>query len=204
MPESSPTSRDDRSILPVTPQADARARRFERAVRQERHREFAVIIDNETGQVIGDRIRGGRQTIPFTQEQLESMRGRLLSHNHPDGWRYPPDDPRHPGAGFSYDDARMLADWGLAEIRAVTPAYLYRLRPPEDPTSSYHRHVVGGFSWAIRDAVNRAFELADLRLANLVVTGEMAREVYEALINHEAMLRLAGEWGVAYEREVLP
>jgi len=203
MSESSGGGAKDYPILPVTLQADARARQFERAVRQERHPEYAVIIDNESGMVLGDRIRGGRQVIPFTQQQLESMRGRILSHNHPDGWRYPADDPRRPGAGFSDHDARMLADWELVEIRAVTPAYLYRLRPPEDRMSHYHRHIVGRSSWVIKDAVDRAFDLADLHLTNLVAIGMIAPEVYEALINHEAMLRLTKDWGIVYEREVL-
>jgi len=137
MSESSREPAKDRMILPVTPQADARARRFEHDVRRERNREYAVIIDNETGRVVGSRIRGERAIIQFTDEQLRSMHGRILSHNHPDGWRYPETDPRRPGAGFSDYDARMLADWGLAEIRAITPAYLYRLRPPADPASHW-------------------------------------------------------------------
>ncbi len=204
MSESSHESAKDRPILPVTPQADARARRFEQEVRRERNREYAVIIDNETGRVVGGRIRGERAIIRFTDEQLRSMRGRILTHNHPDGWRYPADDPRRPGAGFSDHDARMLADWGLAEIRAVTPAYLYRLRPPTDPASHYYHNVLGASSWDIKDAVDRAFDMADQTLASRVATGAIAPEEYDVLINHEAMLRLAEDWGILYEREVLP
>jgi len=85
MSESSRESAKDRPILPVTPQADARARRSEQEVRRERNREYAVIIDNETGRVVGGRIRGERAIIRFTDEQLRSMRGRILTHNHPDG-----------------------------------------------------------------------------------------------------------------------
>ncbi|MBA2469763.1 MAG: hypothetical protein H0V37_10195 [Chloroflexia bacterium] len=204
MSESSREPAKDRMILPVTPQADTRARRFEHDVRRERNREYAVIIDNESGRVVGSRIRGERAIIQFTDEQLRSMYGRILSHNHPDGWRYPETDPRRQGAGFSDYDARMLADWGLAEIRAVTPAYLYRLRPPADPASHYFHSVLGASSWAIKDAVDRAFDMADQHLVSLVATGAIAPEAYDVLINHEAMLRLAQDWGVLYEREVLP
>lgn len=98
----------------------------------------------------------------------------------------------------------MLADWKLAEMRVVTPGYLYRLRPPQDSASHYHRTLAGSSADAIKDAVDRAFDMADQHLANLVATGAIAPEEYDVLINHAAMLRLAGDWGVLYEREELP
>jgi hypothetical protein len=188
----------------VSSQADARARRFEQTVRRERHREFALIIDNETGQVIGDRIRGGRRAVEFTPEQLESMRGRILSHNHPDGWRYPVDDPRHKGASFSVNDARMLVDWGVAEIRAVTPGYLHRIRPPSAPDARYHRHLAWATPSIVLHAVVTAFSHAETALEQKVLVGDISPEEATANLNHEAMLRLMEEWGLEYEREVLP
>ncbi len=204
MSESSGRGAKDHPILPVTPQADARARRFERAVRRERHREYAVIIDNESGLVIGDRIRGGRSAIQFTQEQLESMRGRLLTHNHPDGWRYPADDPRRQGAGFSVRDVRLMADWRLAEMRVVTPGYLYRLRPPKDANSQYHRFVRHDETECIDRIVRQVFTMAEISLQDRVVLEEITQEGARVLFNHEAMLALEQDWGVEDDREVFP
>ena len=194
----------DRPILPVSPQADARARRFEKDVRQERNREYAVIIDNDTGQVIGDRIPGERTRTRFTGKQLQDMKGNVLSHNHPAGWSYPEGDPRHDGAGFSIADVRMMADWQLAEVRAVTPRFLYRLRPPQDPDSNYRRLVDQDATGEIAAVVTRVFLDASDELASRVAMGETAPEEADVLVNYEAMLRLVQEWGVEYEREVLP
>lgn len=204
MPESPPSFNSDRPILPVTPQADARARRFEAAVRQERNREYAVIIDNETGVVIGDRITGGRRMIPFTQAQLDSMGGRVLSHNHPDGWRYPADDPRRRGSGFSLNDVRMMVDWQLAEVRAVSPGYLHRLRPAHVADAAFYRAMAQpGACELIQRAIVNAFELADHDLELRVLEARIVPEEATVNLNHEAMIRLVQLWGIEYEREVL-
>lgn len=131
----------ERLILSVSSQADARARRFERDARPLRKCEDGLIVASGTGRVTGDRIRGEKMGIEFSDKQLREMSGNVLSHNHPDGWRYPENDPRRAGSGFSIADVRLMVDWGLAEIRAVTPAYLYRLRPSLDPDSIYQRSI---------------------------------------------------------------
>lgn len=126
----------------------------------------------------------------------------MLSHNHPDGWRYPEDDPRRAGSGFSIADVRLMVEWGLAEIRAVTPGYLYRLRPSLDAESFYQRSVATASPEQVSRLVERAFVETEIDLQGRVARGETSREEAGVLLNHEAVLRLVQEWGIEYEREV--
>lgn len=71
--KSSAATESEQLILPVSPQADARARRFERDARLLRNREDGLVVANETGRVSGDRIRGEKMGIEFSDKQLRDM-----------------------------------------------------------------------------------------------------------------------------------
>lgn len=132
------------------------------------------------------------------------MSGNVLSHNHPDGWQYPVNDPRHGGAGFSIDDVRMLTEWNLAEIRAVTPQFLYRLRPSRDRDSVYYRTVRGMSPQVLEATLRQVFIDTLLELERRIGSGEIAAEPAEAALPHLALITLRMHWGVEYEREAFP
>lgn len=191
-------------ILPVSPHADARARRFEREVRQLRSREDGLIIANATGQAVGNRIRGERLRIAFTESQLQAMRGNVISHNHPDGWSFPESDPRHAGASFSITDVRLMIEWELAEIRAVTPHYLYRLRPSQTLDSVFNRAIKVASTHKLQTQLRRGFLDVQIDLDYQVEAGRISSTQADASLPHEAMLKLMQKWGVEYEREEIP
>ncbi len=183
--------------------ADLRARGFERSVQGNRRYEHAALIANASGQVLF-RKRGTRQSVAFSVQELELMPGNVLSHNHPDGWHYPVDDPRHDGAGFSIDDVRMLTEWNLAEIRAVTPRYLYRLRPSQHAGSAFLR-TVNSMSPQTREMALRSVFIDTLvDLERRIGLEEISVEEAEAVLPHRALLRLREDWGIEYEREEFP
>lgn len=103
------------------------------------------------------------------------MHGRIVSHNHPDGWHYPETDPRRGGAGFSVMDVRLMADWGLVETRVVTPGYPYGLRPPRDTNSQYHQLAGHDETESIDRIVRQLFTMAEINLQDRVVSGEITQ-----------------------------
>lgn len=187
----------------ITTVADLRARRFERSIQHDRRYEHAALIDNAAGQVLV-RTRGTRQAVSFDDEHLMLMRGNVLSHNHPDGWHYPVDDPRHGGAGFSIDDVRMLTEWDLAEIRAITPRFLYRLRPSQDSDSFYHRTVRGISPQMLEMTLRRVFIDTLVDLERRIGAGEIMAAAAETELPHRALVRLREDWGIEHEREEFP
>lgn len=66
-------------------------------IRQIPGHEEASAID-ENGKILF-RAKGSQSAVGFTFDQVQQMRGKVLTHNHP-SWRYPPDDPRFEGRSF--------------------------------------------------------------------------------------------------------
>lgn len=61
---------------------------------------------------------GDSGAVNFTQDEIKQMRGGVLTHNHPNG------------SCFSPEDINMLRRGKLLEIRAVTSQGVYRLQKP--------------------------------------------------------------------------
>jgi hypothetical protein len=56
--------------------------------------------------------------VRFSQAQLESLQGAILTHNHPGG------------RSLSRPDVLLARRWNLDEIRAVTATQRYAVKPP--------------------------------------------------------------------------
>lgn len=80
-------------------------------------REKAILYDRH-GQIIFQKS-GQEHSVSFTQKELRSMKGGVLTHNHPGG------------ATFSPADINMLRTVGLEEIRAVGRDGVYVLKQPK-------------------------------------------------------------------------
>ena len=98
-------------------------------IRAQRHETAHVFSPNGESLFSND---GGKDYVDFSDAAIANIKGRnaTLTHNHPGGWDYPKNDPRHAGNSFSLEDARMAVAADLAEIRAVTPTRTYSLRRP--------------------------------------------------------------------------
>src|SRR5205823_5749281 len=93
--------------------------------------ESAFAVD-AAGNVVLDKA-GTSSEIELTDEEVELLRSAtsvIFTHNHPGGWRFPPDDPRHGGNSFSPHDIHLACKCELAEIRAVTPRFRFSMKPP--------------------------------------------------------------------------
>ncbi|WP_294750834.1 hypothetical protein [uncultured Ruminococcus sp.] len=78
--------------------------------------ETAIIYDNE-GKILFKK-KGTSDSVTFTAKEIKSMKGCVLTHNHPND------------STFSTKDINMLRRGKLAEIRACTQEGTFVLQPP--------------------------------------------------------------------------
>lgn len=79
--------------------------------------ETAMVFDTD-GNVVFKK-KGARDEVSFTASEIKQMKGRVVTHNHPNG------------SGFSADDIAMLRRSKAAELRACTRGGTYVIRPPQ-------------------------------------------------------------------------
>lgn len=80
--------------------------------------ETAILYD-ETGNV-ENRKKGNADSVHFTEKEIKTMKGKILTHNHPNG------------STFSSADINMLRRADLAEIRACSRRGTYIMRRPKN------------------------------------------------------------------------
>jgi|GEM_PF-1371518 len=150
--------------------------------------ETTIVLD-ENGNIVF-RKNGESDNVEFTREEADMMKGMILTHNHPRGWTFPEDDPRHAGNGFSPDDIHIAAFSEVKELRAITPGYIYSLRPNKNGRFPFN-------SWNIYQAIS---EQVRKEFENKISTGEMTPSQAEAIHWHEVSTRFAKLCGLEYSR----
>lgn len=202
----------DSTPSPVTLRlARERAAIEERRLRAIATHEEAVLINGVTGEVIW-RKSGRASSIEFDDDdEIAQMRGQVLTHNHPRGWRYPADDPRRAGSSFSSTDIAMLVVGKLAEMRAVSPRYIYRVQPPalasQRAQASYFRTHVAPLPYVdVRYLVDRYKQVVLRQYAarSSHHGDDLADTRLQATLWHDVMELVAIGWGVDYERKEWP
>lgn len=86
--------------------------------------ETAVLYDKNGNELFS--VEGNAGEVRFTKEQIEQMKGSILTHNHPNG------------TVFSPEDVYMLYKGQLAEIRACNIQGVYILRHIGD----WDKHII--------------------------------------------------------------
>jgi len=144
-------------------------------------REIAYEFDS-TGALVR-RKRGARHSVSFTQREIGQMKGHTLIHNHPNG------------ASFSFDDARMLVNADLKEMRAITERYRYSL--------SVKAGARAPSEAAMRKAYDAELKRAITRTAEDVRDGRLALERAAGEAGHDVWSRIADNLNLVYRREVM-
>jgi len=162
--------------------------------------ETAVVFDNQGKELF--RRTGSSNAVEFSAKETERLRGATLTHNHP---------AVHGDVGkatihnlpLSGADGSMLADHGLADIRAVTRDYVYSLKPKPGATLADGKKIMS--NWRRRESLHYRKEAA--RLGKLVNEGQMtpveARRLsflYTEQSQHKAWLDIADKSGLDYTR----
>lgn len=102
----------------------------ESEIRLNKKFETGVVFD-KNGNILIDK-RGAKYSVSFDNDELLKMKDSILTHNHPRGWGYPDNSLERIGNSFSPDDIYLAVNWDLAEIRAVTPNYTFRMKRPDN------------------------------------------------------------------------
>ena len=89
---------------------------FESGVRSEGAENFLAISSD--GSILGHGV-GTRTAVTLPREMLESLQGGIITHNHPNG------------APFSPQDIQAAIKHSLGEMRAITETRTYVMRPGE-------------------------------------------------------------------------
>jgi hypothetical protein len=167
----------------------------ENEIRELRRREAAIVVDGE-GNIILEKTSETDYEIAFTEEEITTIRAAsntIFTHNHPRGWDYELDDPRHAGHSFSPEDIFLACRAELAEIRAVTPIYRYSMQPPLGGWNESLWNVL----WTIYQTeyahVNRELTLQ-------VMGNQLAVDEMEVEIEHLTWTRVAKLLGLVYNR----
>jgi len=135
---------------------------------------------------------GDANSVSFTDAQKGKLKDTILTHTHPDGWNYEPDNqPYADGRSFSWSDLRFAGEADVAEIRAVSRGYVHRMVRP-----------AGG--WPYPEIINEAIETADVaaykRMGDAMVAGKLEICAGDVVYNHEMSKTYAEIIGAMYER----
>ncbi len=160
-------------------------------------KERAVCINPRTGVVELDTGNRGTQTsIYITPKERILMKGKIMTHNHPN-IGFPPNDPRATGVSFSDADVSFACYNELAEIRAVSTKYNHSLKPP---TNGWNQNF---YDLKVKPARVRHEKEVYNELVTQILNNEITPEFAEIQYHHEVMNRVAASTGLKYKREFI-
>ena len=156
--------------------------------------EHAVVIDSN-GKVLLHKT-GDRTSVEFSWEEVDAMKGAIVTHNHPNlGWGK--DDARSKGLSFSFADITLAIISEAKEMRAVSHGYRHSIKPPP---KGWDRNLSDVYQNSI-DVYNKHQNKVYWDFVGQVTTGKMRRDVAEANFHHEVNRRTAKDLGMIYKRE---
>ena len=163
---------------------------IENNIRKNKRFETAVVF-NDKGDIVIDK-RGKATSVGFTPKEVEIMKDKIITHNHPIGWGYKEKDWRRIGNSFSKADLSLAITADVAEIRAVTPNYTFSLkRPPQGWGIDMH-----DFNKLYTETYNRIYTENNKLVYNGIITPVQAETVHYHSLNKE----IAKKLGWIYEK----
>jgi hypothetical protein len=161
--------------------------------------EASIAFDTE-GNIVLEKgaLPGKEYEIEFSDDEIALLRqiGKVtVTHNHPRGWAYPPDDPRHAGSSFSPEDILLACRAQLEEVRAVTPVYTFSMRPP--PENDW---TEGTWTREIRPLYEMVYPQVKSKLYAAALRGELSPSEASVRLDHEVWTEVAWTLGLRYTR----
>ena len=150
---------------------------FEDAHRNNADFEIGAFFNDDGSFALGPK-KGKPDRVSFRVVDLQRMAGKVYSHNHP------------MGASFSIQDVELAAEYGFAEIRAVT---------------KFFRHSLSAAAWPAIDEIGRAVKEEERRVEAVLIdqikTGQIRPIHYGLELTHRTWARVAMRFAMKYVRE---
>lgn len=143
--------------------------------------ELCHVFDRNGNWLFG--VEGGADRILFSDSELAQMDGALLTHNHPTG------------RSFSPEDITLLVYRGLQELRAVTRDYVY--------TASYQGEDRVGFYFELRQKLPLVTLQMEESLSEAVRLGRINELEKDLLFWHGVWAKIAPQLKLRYSRQKL-
>jgi len=123
------------------------------------------------------------------------MRGKIITHNHPDTYNAKPGSDLHKGVSFSDADINLACAANAAEMRAVsTGGFNHSMKPPPGgwDEAFYYNKVEPSYKR------NSVIVYADV--TRRMREGTLSAEDAEVEYHHKVWTRTAKETGMTYSR----
>ena len=161
-------------------------------------KETGIVYDSKGNELF--RRTGGKDIVEFSSSETAKLRGTTMTHNHPTmGTKSTGTIHNLPLSG---EDGYMMAEHGLAEVRAVGRDFTYSLKPRSGITPDAKKMRA---AWRRRENVHYRKETS--RLSELVRKGKMTRPeanrlgfMYQEESQHLAWRDVAKKQGLEYKR----
>jgi len=165
----------------------------EEKIRDLKH-ERIVVIDPKSGRV-PLRKDGDERYVTVSHGEGQAMRGKIVTHNHPNVYGGKPGSELHKGLSFSDADVNLACVVDAAEVRAVsTGGYTHSIKPPPGGWNRefYYRKVEPSYK--------QNSEIVYRDLAKEINQGNTSAEDAEVDFHHRVWTRTAKDTGMTYSR----
>jgi len=168
--------------------------KLEDNIRQQRFEALAV-FDNEGKQIL---FKNGAQfTVEVTPSEAAQMKGQIVTHNHPCGWKHPESDPQHIGNSFSSEDLKLAAVAEVAEMRVVAVGHRYSLKP--NPETGWNADYYANF---MAPTIKKHHQEIKSEFISLIKSSKITLSEANVRHYHELVTRVSKELGLIYTQEV--
>lgn len=188
-------NRTDKSVLrSVYPKATAAVVKVEEEIRKNKTFETAVVYDEGGNMVL--RKKGKRYSVSLTDKEIRLIKDKVLTHNHPGGWKNAAGTLGRIGNSFSRADVKTAISSDVAEIRAVTPLYTFSLRRPAGGWGMSEAQFIRAYNDLMQEHERRLFAM--YHKAKSVGLGNMYAERVNATVNHLFWKEFSKKYGFEY------
>lgn len=166
----------------------------EKNIRMNKSFETGVVIDTD-GTILIDK-RGKSVSVGFNEDEVRQMKDKIMTHNHPRGWKASPNSMAHIGSSFSDNDLVSAVYADVLEVRAVTPLYTFSMKRPASGWGVSYQTVFDTYK-DIDHAVQK--ELWQAVKAKRIKP-EQASAIHSHLVNKRLAKQLGWEYSKAKTR----
>lgn len=168
-----------------------KVKKIEDEIRMNKDFETCVAIDHN-GKVIVNK-KGDEWNVYFTNDEAKSMKDCIITHNHPNGWKFDKNSLLHIGNSFSSNDMVLALRYDVAEMRVVTPTYTFAMRRPKAGWDISPKTVATNFK-RINTEVKK-------ELLDMLEAGQLTSEQIGAIHYHLVWKRIAKKYKWEYTKK---